>query len=360
MRALIDAYRQPPIRDLIDKYYDMPTVQGLALGVHADFVAMFRSQYGTSSSVNRILESGKVPPAWPAACSAAGFAGTLSPIYVVIYVLSDADSFRDQNGIPKVTQSGHHLVLVETTEPFVELADRSRHRPQIQGGISVGNAALNLAGTLGGFLEDHPTGTRHLLSCLHVLEDAGCTDVLQQGKKDGGQPAHDAVATTAHVVSLKPPAGFSFSAPFNTVDAALARVHATIIVSPHLRLVGAVTAVVPQVQLALGDDVIFVGKESDRQEARVYRFIARLKVTIRGTVHNFGEVFEIEPRLPLYVGSLSRPGDSGAWVVRETPSGGAEVCGLLFAGTKKHAVCSFMETVIGELNSIGGGTFGLA
>jgi hypothetical protein len=357
MRALIDASNGTGVRALIDQYYDSPIVQGFALGVHGNYISTFRSEHGRDLSVNDILNSGLTPKEWPELCLRENLPATLSPIYVVIYVTMPPNEFRSRFNVPTVITPGDHLVIVETKGPFIALADRSSHRP-IKGGISVSNAKPNIAGTLGGLLEDTATGEVYLSSCNHVLYDSGTNDVIQQGRKDGGVAPSDTVAQTTYAVPLKPPAGFSFSSPFNSVDAALAKRNG-VSFNRDVRIIGRVTGIVPKNQIELGDEVVFVGKESDRQEARVYRFVARLKVDILGTIYNFGEVFEIESRTYLYVGSLSRPGDSGSWVVKEVSLRNNELYGLLIAGTGQFSVCCFIETVLDEFNKYGP-TFDLA
>jgi len=157
-------------------------------------------------------------------------------------------------------------------------------------------------------------------------------------------------------VPLQSGTGFSFVSPFNTVDAALAKISSGVTVSAAIRLLGHIRSSLNKSQLELEDGVVFVGKESDYQDCRIFRYIARLKVDIQGTVYNFGDVFEIESRLPIYFGSLSKDGDSGSWVVRDDGNKQDELCGLLFAGNttgrnKNRAICCFIENVFSELEN---------
>jgi hypothetical protein len=77
-------------------------------------------------------------------------------------------------------------------------------------------------------------------------------------------------------------------------------------------------------------------------------------------VYNFGDLFEIRPRLRLYIGSLSKAADSGAFVVRESAGVTDELCGLLIAGSgKKAALCCYIDNVINSLNGVAGSTFKL-
>src|SRR5262245_31714186 len=102
MRALINASNTPAVRDLIDSYYDIAAVQGFALGVHGDFISMYRNEFGKSFSVNEILDSRKIPKGWREACRQAQLPAALSPIYIVIYVTMPPDVFRSQYQVPNI------------------------------------------------------------------------------------------------------------------------------------------------------------------------------------------------------------------------------------------------------------------
>lgn len=355
MDSLVQASQGEAVAELINRYYEIPEVQGFALGVHGNFISLYRSQYGRSLSINEILKDGKTPTPWPGICKSAGFSSELSPIYVVIYMNMFLVDFQSKYE-PPTTIGGDTVVLIEQIEPYHGLADRSRHRPQIMGGISVSNALAPAAGTLGGFVQDNSQIDTYALSCSHVLWDSAGSDVIQQGTSDGGSSPADVVGTASYNVPLQSGTGFSFGSPFNTVDAALAKISSGVTVSAAVRLLGPIISTLDKNQLSLGDDVVFIGKESDSQDCRIFRYIARLKVNIQGALYNFGDVFEIESQLPIYVGSLSKDGDSGSWVVRDDGNKQDELCGLLFAGNttgpnKNKAICCFIENVFSELES---------
>lgn len=354
MEELAQAAGVPAIRELIDSWYAASEVEGFAFGVHAAFVSMYRGEVERAASAGRALQTGKIPSGWSGACKESGFPEGLSPIYAAVYVNRDESKFRGQ--LPKVV--GNHAIIVERIEPAVALADRYRHRP-IEGGISTGTVTRPLAGTLGGFLKDVKTGAEYILSCGHVLGSSG-DDVVQQGRADGGTSPADSVGDTRHVIPLKTQRGFRVSDPYNDVDAALAEVRAGVAIHKTVRLLGAVTTVAPKANLAVGDEVVFVGKESDYQEAYIHAFILRQKVTIDGAVYNFGDVFEIRPRRPLYVSSLAKTGDSGSWVVRDTGPSAGEATGMLFAGNGKVAWCCYMETIVSALGKASGATLAVA
>lgn len=355
MDALVQASQGEEVEKLIDQYYGIPEVQGFALGVHGNFISLCRGEYGRSLSVNSILKAGMRPTQWREICSSAGFTSELSPIYVVIYVAMPWVEFQEKYQSP-ITIGGDTAVLIEEIEPYIGFADRHRRRPHIMGGISVSNALAPAAGTLGGFVQDNLRTDTYALSCSHVLWDSGGSDVIQQGTSDGGSFPADDIGTTPFNVPLNSGTGFSFGSPFNTVDAALAKISFGVSPLAVVRLLGPIVSILNKTQLSLGDDVVFVGKESDFQDCRIYRYLARLKVNIQGTPYNFGDVFEIESRSPIYVGSLSKDGDSGSWVVRDYGNKQDELCGLLFAGNtigpnRNRAICCFIQNVLSELES---------
>jgi len=170
MDSLVQASERKAVEDLISRYYEIPEVQGFALGVHGNFISLYRSQYGRSLSINEILKNRKKPTPWSGICKSAGFSSELSPIYMVIYVNMHLVEFKSKFK-PPTTIGGDTVVLIEQIEPYHGFADRSRHRPQIIGGISVSNALAPAAGTLGGFVQDKSWIDTYALSCSHVLWD---------------------------------------------------------------------------------------------------------------------------------------------------------------------------------------------
>jgi hypothetical protein len=357
MDELLRAANSPGIAALIDSFYGAPEVEGFALGVHSRFLTLFRSEFRNPSSVNSILKDERRPKAWEELCTALQYTASLSPIYVAMYINISVDEFRVRYpNLPNIALPDY-AVFLETIDPFVAYApDRVKHRPKICGGLSAAaydSAQPRLAGTLGGIIEDARNSTQFLLSCNHVFLTPG-HDIRQQAPGDGGTSSDSVAQTKYEVPFCATTALFTFTAPFNTVDAAIAEVNHGVTTDPAIRLLSSkVTGVALMSSMALGDDVVFVGKESDFQDANVHHFIARIKVAIHGTTRNFGNVFEIRPRRTLYLGSLVQPGDSGSWVVQELGTGGVgDVYGLFFAGNGSRqtaGLCCFMENVVDEL-----------
>jgi hypothetical protein len=350
MNALIRAAEEDTaVRELIARFYLQTDVEGVALRAHGRFISLFRGRFGPPESVNAALERSKeIPPEWEEECSAAGYP-LLSPIYIAIYVNVDETLFRERNDVPTTVLSTlapvNYAVFVEKISPFEGLSYRSRCRP-LQGGTSASGydpAKPKHSGTLGGFLEARSNGDVFILSCRHVLL-ARTVNVAQQSPGDGGAWPKDAVGRTHFAIDLLSTFPPGSAQPFNTVDAALAKVDpVSLPVSKGVRSL-----------LNPLDNLVFVGKESDYQEARVRSLVARIKARIDGTLYDFGNVFEIEPRVTLYIGKLAKSGDSGSWVVRDDGKRHDQLCGLLFAGNGKTALCCFSETVIDALEKDSG------
>jgi hypothetical protein len=326
---------------------------------------MFKAAFDSPTELNQIVADSRVPPNWPQVCKDAGYSLTLSPIYVLIYVSTKPAMFRSRYQLPSVVPPNHAL-FVSRIEPFVGLADHSNHRPP-QGGISAAsNAMPSLSGTLGGFLKGSD-GKFYVLSCNHVLLNPA-DQVLQPAAGDGGTPFKDLIATTSYVVPIAAPLGFNYGAPYNKIDAAVALLSGSTIPSASIRLLKSAKlgTTVATSSLSIGDNVVFVGKESDYQEAEILHFVARAKIHLDlgggKSPYNFGDLFEIKPRKKLYVGSLAKSGDSGSIVLRETSGPTYEVCGLLTAASgkgKRLLLCAFFDNAISGLNTASGLTFSL-
>jgi hypothetical protein len=357
MDFLIAAANSGGVRDLIDWLYNDPVVEAFALRVHGEFITLCRSDVSPDISTETRLLSGPAPQGWRSICQAAGFTADLSPIYVVIYISDpDIDSFRKRVGLSNFA-APNYAVFVEFSRRFSGTAFRKRQRP-IFGGISASSHKVpEFSGTLGGLLRIE-SGDTYLLSCEHVLLDID-DDIIQQSPGDGGKIS-DKVAETKCIVPLKtPPVVFNYSSCYNRVDAALGVVDSTLTkTSSGIRQLGAVGGHLLVANIALGDDLAFVGKESDRRDAFIRSYIARVKVNLGGTTYNFGDVFEIRPRVELLLSNLSAPGDSGALVVKDTGGPPYDLSGLFFADNgNSSGLCCFIEYVFADLSVTAHGGF---
>ena len=356
MLALMAAARDPAVVAFINDIYHRDEVQGIALGVHGQFRDFVVAAHGREKSVNDVLNDGKFPAAWDEECLLTGALPSTSPIFIAVYVSVNPETFRKLVAIPEAIAAlggRQYLVYVEYRAPFEAVADRTNHRPVIPG-TSVSGDVGKEAGTVAALLRDMGCQDEYLLSCYHVLCGGGSTTALQRAHGDGGSSA-DVVGQISHSITLTTATRFSFSSPFHRADAGLALLSAAR--RPTIRLLGVKPhQTCPVSAIELGDPVVFVGKESDRNEAYVYRFVARAKWRWKGGIYNFGDIFEIEPRRYRYFGSLARPGDSGSLVVRleeEDP----ERCvayGVLFGSSGRFALCCFAEYVVADLEAKSG------
>lgn len=358
MKSLENAAGGADFIQLVNQLYDIPEVQGFALDIDPAYVALLHGQK-PKLPLNVAIERGERPAGWEQHCMARNLGRTTSPIRVIIYFSDDPAKLRQGQKLPNSIPPGHE-VIIEQRGPFVAAADHAMHRPLV-GGISVGNAARSDSGTLGGLLKQQGTSDPELLTCHHVLDDTRGADVLQRAIHDGGSLTTDLVGSISHNIPLKVRNGFGYSSNYNQVDACLAKID-TSLASVHsaIRLVGAApTSIAAISSMSLGDSVVFVGKESDRQEAILTRFISRQKVEIDSIVHNFGDVFEIQAKHPI---TLARRGDSGSWVLTDVSPQASQLCGLLFAidtSMSQCAFCCFIEHVLTELNCASGATYEL-
>ncbi|WP_231743651.1 hypothetical protein [Stieleria neptunia] len=341
----------------MDTYYQDEFLHGFALDVDPVYVALLRSQQPLRE-LNDALDAELVPAGWPEHCRQRNFANVMSPVRVIIYSGVDPDTYRKTRNIP-LTIGQIHEVLIELRGPFIAASGHGKHRPLI-GGICVGNAGRGDGGTLGGFVKQRGTSDPELLSCQHVLVDSSSTDILQRSKNHGGSAPSESIGTVSHQVPLTITQTYTHGAPYNEVDACLAKVDATVpVTAGSIRLTTAPTSTSSTASMSLGDDVEFVGKESDRKHANILRFISRQKISIDNNTYNFGDFFEIytTSTIPLAV-----RGDSGSWVLRNVTSNSSELCGLLFAidtSATDRAFCCFIESVIDKLNNVSGADYEL-
>ena len=97
------------------------------------------------------------------------------------------------------------LDVVAVGNVVAQQGPRSRHRPQVPGGVSMGHIAIT-AGTYGMRVRDRRTGEILLLSNNHVFanaNDAAAGDpIIQPGHVDGGRRPDDQVASLKRFVPL--------------------------------------------------------------------------------------------------------------------------------------------------------------
>jgi len=201
---------------------------------------------------------------------------------------------------------------------------RSRHRP-LRIGSSTGFLASGfiMAGTLGCFVRSGSSIALYILSNNHVLADENRYPkggaIVQPGTLDGGSPTADRVARLTRFVRLDP-------SGTNLVDAAIARLNATVKADVHrLRGIGTLAGQRPG-DLQVGDRVHKVGRTTGVRHGRVTAFeLDGVAVEYDIGIVSFDNQIEIEGA---GTRSFSDAGDSGSLIVDDELRAAA----LLFAG----------------------------
>lgn len=189
-------------------------------------------------------------------------------------------------------------------------------------GVSVGHFRIT-AGTLGCLATKRgvSTGDHFILSNNHVLADSNTgtvgDDILEPGPIDGGNPA-DPIARLSDFEPI------DFTAPTNTIDAAIAQVINTADVTPDiLGSIGVVQQ--PPMAAALFQSV----RKNGRTTRHTVGIITDLAADIRVRYGN--QVAEFQDQLGILGagGLFSSGGDSGSLIVDAVTR---RPVGLLFAG----------------------------
>src|SRR6266851_2731769 len=223
--------------------------------------------------------------------------------------------------------------------------DTGRYRPHVPGGCSIGAAAaLNTAGTLGGWAGDNTDETIVLLTNNHVVTAPGArtvipspNTVLQPGGVDGGSSPGDVIGQTKRIVPM-PTSSTNFQAPPQTaVDAA--------IVGMTVERDDQVLQVAPAIYETAAPLISMLVEKRGRETLLTNNGkITSLSVTtpvdygVAGVSHDYAQIgltggnscFRIESTHQPFAGR----GDSGSLVFSQTQgqvNGTLPVVGLLFA-----------------------------
>ena len=239
-----------------------------------------------------------------------------------------------------------------------------RYRPA-PGGVSVGHKDIT-AGTLGCLCKRD--GKVCILSNNHVLANSNVAEIgdpiYQPGPYDGGI-GNDTIAKLYHFEPIKfnqipippiPPCkpskmvqtvanwvlkwfsswrlGFypSEDQQVNYIDAALAEVEETSLVTPEIKEIGTVAGVV---ELALGMPVVKCGRTTEVTTGKIEQVDVSCTVQYGG-----GRSAYFEDQL--MAGAMSKGGDSGSAVL----SNDNFIGGLLFAGSDTQTVINRIQNVI--------------
>jgi hypothetical protein len=209
---------------------------------------------------------------------------------------------------------------------------RYRPSPAAHGNIGPGSritATEPTYGTFGGHLKDAVTLRNLAVTCAHVVgTPPGHVRILDEHDK--------AVSGRGRVVATRlPPIGGPCNMQVNPdagVDAALIELDVPLQVQAH----GSVT-VGRIVEVYQDDPVVFNGAKSGKVLARVDAATIWKAVLIDGQRYCFADLFSIGHREPSYVlQAVSQPGDSGAWVLRDTIAPLSTWIGMVVAGDRQQ------------------------
>ena len=214
-------------------------------------------------------------------------------------------------------------------------AQPAHHRPA-SGGVSVGLAYVNGAGTFGCLVEDL-SGDRYILSNNHVIADINRapigSPIIQPAKFDGGVTPRDDIA----LLAAFQPIDFAGA---NRVDAAVGALTDPAIAAPGALTLGPFAA--PPVPGAVGQRV----RKHGRTTAHTRGFV--VDASFDGFV-DYGPVgvawFEDQIVVEGDGGAFSAAGDSGALIVDE----GNHPLALLFAGDDRRTLSNPIAPVLSAL-----------
>jgi hypothetical protein len=200
--------------------------------------------------------------------------------------------------------------------------------------------AHGLPGTLGGWLEDAHTGELYAVTCEHVASIVG------GGIRDkSGQIGVLAAATRSQ---LGPPCGMHAQPGAGVIDAALVKL------DPNVQAtLGQSLSATAMTAIGQADPVSFVGARSGHVTAEIACATIWKQIDFGVGPICFGDLFALQPRQrPYVVAPVSRPGDSGSWVLDDALAN--PVCrgwqGMLIAGDYQLSYVCYAEHVMSWAN----------
>jgi endonuclease G len=205
------------------------------------------------------------------------------------------------------------------------------------GGISISNALVYAAGTLGGFVQERgDPGKVMILSNWHVLDSlwAGWQNIAiyQPGQLDGGYAYHTVAYLTRHAMD-------------QNLDAAVATLSGGRNITNQQRGLGSVTGITTPL---LGMHVVKSGRTTGVTKGIIDGIGGRRMFNYGGISRMVREHIHIIPA-PDGTPTVSSPGDSGAWWLEENTH---RAIGLHFGGNDypEYALAFAMPPVLEALN----------
>jgi len=282
------------------------------------------------------------PPDWDAYCASKGRKGS-HPVSIIVLLRRphpgrSADNWR--------TEVGDHPIVCEyRPEAFAH---------SIAGGAGVTGTST---GTLGGYLWHTNEQEHYAISCQHVL---GATDLTQASTVHALTRKSAKISIGNVIQSVFPPQHEgkcnnriqpgSLASP-NSVDAAVVDLSGHPTIDLNLPGVGKIVKWTDVAQMGQGDSVTFTGYASGTVKAKIKECNIWKEIDVKGQKVCFGDLFVLEHEVHQYVPQdLSKPGDSGAWIIN-TQASIASWDGMLIGGDGVNAYCAYAENTMKYLDS---------
>ncbi|KGM95193.1 hypothetical protein FDC62_13870 [Clostridium botulinum] len=205
-------------------------------------------------------------------------------------------------------------------------------------GYSIGPAGYKVAGTLGCIVQNPSEKAYYILSTNHILAQLGKvqidTPILQPGVLDGGKVDTDTIAHLTRYIPIKMKT--LFKTPENYVDAAIAKVSNTSLISSKIAIVN--NNIKRLGAPAIADRVFKIGRTTER----TYGVITAIDVT---QVINYPEgkaLFKEQ----ILTSTRGNTGDSGSILLNPN----MEALGLLSSASKDFTTFSDMTLITSLLH----------
>ena len=283
------------------------------------------------------------PPRWDRYCAARGWPRNARPIRI-IFSLRPGTALRELLDRRRPAWREEYPVEFEV-RPLVRAHSYLKPANPLVGGVSVGpgGGLRTSSGTLGGIVrQDHSSLA---LTCAHVLEGPVGSDVWHPAASDHSRARRiGRIRQAAAPTPRQGPCCNRTATYASTSDVAVIEIDSSVDSNLSIRTVGSAGSCREIDSIGAYEDVVFVGKQTDRRHAQTEQLSHWQEIDIGGQPFCYQELFTIGFRGHRYVReSLSAPGDSGAWILSDPALGSRDLLGILIGGDGEKAFCSFAE-----------------
>jgi hypothetical protein len=262
---------------------------------------------------------------------------------------------------PTAAQSDDAGLVQEYPQLFVSLEPRpvaqayaykGTERPLI-GGVSVG-ADGSGAGTLGGLVQTM-LNRRLAITCSHVTTLGD--QVRQPAPSDDGSAGRIGTVIAAGPLDASNVICNPYDQLRGNLDIAAIELDADVASLNHIRLIGQVGRISTRTDIHPGEGVQVVGRSSGLRRLVVGGLGKSVLINLNGVPHCYKDVVELRKRRwlagwPLVGRPAVKPGDSGAWVVRDGTQG-PEWCAMVVGGERDIGYAILADKAVDWLRSQG-------